>query len=325
MKDKRRSVLMKKLSIIFICSSIACNVLGQQDMGYSQNMFNLMSVNPGYAGSQDMIGLNFLQRLQWLGIIDKGAPSSTVFSANAPFTLFDRSHGVGLTVINNNVAYTNDLNLNLSYAYRSKMKFGDGKIGIGASVGLVNSTINSSNLHLGYTGADDAIPNGKASPVLDLGLGVFYNTEKLYMGISATHIFTGKFKFGSTESTKESYFYIPHYYITAGYTFQLANPSLELEPSFFIQTVGATTTLNFNTNIVYNNHVWGGISYRAGQAVTGLFGLELSEGIRFGVAYDFETTILNTISHGSLEVAVIYNFKLKKERLPQKYKSIRFL
>jgi type IX secretion system PorP/SprF family membrane protein len=318
---------MKKLSIIFICSSIACNVLGQQDMGYSQNMFNQMSINPGYAGSMDMIGLNFLQRLQWLKLGIKGAPTSTVFSANAPFTLFQRQHGVGLTIINNNVAFTNDLNLKLSYAYRSKMKFGDGKIGFGASVGLINSTIDLSQLKLGYTGSGDDLPTGKSKPVLDLGLGVFYNTEKLYMGISATHLFAGKFDYSSagTKPPTATYYYIPHYYVTAGYTYQLSNPMLQLEPSFFIQTVGTTTTLNFNTNIVYNNHVWGGISYRAGQALTGLFGIELSEGIRFGIAYDYETSELNTVSSGSLEVAVIYNFKLKKEKLPQKFKSIRFL
>ncbi len=320
---------MKKLSIIFICSGLACNVLGQQDMEYSQNMFNQMTVNPGYAGSQDMICINALQRNQWLGFPTTGAPMSTVFSANAPFTLFDRSHGVGLTIINDKFAFNNDLNLKLSYAYRSKMKFGDGKIGIGISLGLINSKIDFSNIKETLPPVidpDNSIPSGTLpSTVFDLGTGIYYNTEKLYMGISAAHLITPRFDFKSSEGNLDGYYYVPHYYITAGYTYQMANPLLEIIPSFFIQTIGTTTTINFNTNIMYNNRVWGGISYRAGAAFTGLFGLELAEGIRFGVALDYETSDIGTISPLSLEIAVIYSFKLKKEKLPQRYKSIRFL
>jgi type IX secretion system PorP/SprF family membrane protein len=331
---------MKKLSIIFICSIIACNVFGQQDMGYSQNMFNQMTVNPGYAGSTDMICINALQRLQWLNVVASGAPKSTVFSVNTPFTLFERSHGVGLTIINNTVAYNRDLGLKLSYAYRSKMKFGDGKIGLGISLGYINSSVDFSKISnsLGGFGAqsDLALPTEKKPKgTYDLGAGIYYNTEKLYLGISATHIYTGNLNFGnsSASSTTTSssaanlatYYYVPHIYITAGYSYQLGNPMPELVPSFFIQSVGSVTTVNFNTNLVYNNRLWGGVSYRAGSAFTGLFGLELAEGIRFGVAYDYETTDIGKVSNGSLEVTVIYCFKLKKEKLPQKYKSIRFL
>jgi len=328
---------MKKLGIIFICSIIACNVLGQQDMGYSQNMFNQMTVNPGYAGSTDMICINALRRDQWLGILTSGRPTSMAFSVNSPFTLFERSHGIGLTVINNTVAYNRDLGLKLSYAYRSKMKFGDGKIGLGISLGYINSSIDFSKILPslgGFGGGDPSLPTEKTPKgTFDLGAGIYYNTEKLYMGISATHIFTGNLNFtksktsgtASSASDLNTYYYVPHIYITAGYAYQLGNPLLELVPSFFLQTVGSVTTVNFNTNLVYNNRLWGGLSYRAGSAFTGLFGFELAEGIRFGVAYDYETTDIGKVSNGSLEVTVIYSFKLKKEKLPQRYKSIRFL
>jgi type IX secretion system PorP/SprF family membrane protein len=330
---------MKKFSVIFIiCSSLACNALGQQDMGYSQNMFNQMTVNPGYAGSMDMISINALVRNQWMGIVSSGAPLSTLFSINAPFTMLQRSHGVGLSIINNTIAFNRDLGLKLSYAYRSKMKFGDGKIGIGLSIGYISSKIDFNKIlaplgGFGKSGTDNALPTGNSSKgTYDVGTGIYYNTEKLYMGISATHLVTGNLDFassnaGSTTATNtlDAYYYIPHIYITAGYNYQLSNPMLEIVPSFFIQTTGSITVINFNTNIVYNNRVWGGLSYRSDNAISALFGLELAEGVRFGVAYDYETSEIGKISDGSLEVAVIYSFKLKKEKLPQRYKSIRFL
>lgn len=318
---------MKKLTVIFIGVFFACRVIGQQDMGYSHNMFNQMTVNPGYAGSMDMFCFHLLQRNQWMGIVNSGAPMSTVFSVNTPFTLFEKSHGAGLTFIRNTVAFNTDQSIKLSYAYRSKVKFGDGMVGLGISFGLINSKIDfskiSSSLDAGNDQTLSGLSNSKPNNLLDLGLGIYYKTEKLYMGISGTHLLPTDYNFSGQGNI--AYYMVPHFYVTAGYNYQLSNPMLELVPSFYIQSIGTTTTINFNTNLVYNNRIWGGLSYRAGAALSGLFGIELLPGVRFGVAYDYETSDISKVSSGSLEVTVLYCFKLKKEKMPQRYKSIRFL
>ncbi len=324
---KSFSILMKKLTFIYVNLFVAFNIFGQQDMQYTHNMFNQMTVNPGFAGSMDMVDINLLNRLQWMGIT--GAPTSYIFSANAPFKLFDASHGIGIDISDDKMPFQSNLDGKLSYAYRSKVKFGDGMLGIGLSLGFLYSKWDLSKLNYSnfYTSPvnDPYIPSGSEKPMIfDLGAGLYYKTEKLYMGISSTHIFTSNYKFSTV--TGISYYMVPNYYITAGYTYQLPNPMFELVPSFFIQSIGSSSTmLTFNTNLVYNNRVWGGISYRAGEAVSVLFGLELLTGVRFGAAYDYDTNEISKVSNGSLEVIVMYCFKLKKERLPQRYKSIRFL
>jgi type IX secretion system PorP/SprF family membrane protein len=296
-----------------------------------------MTVNPGYAGSQDMVCINAINRNQWLGMEkNEGAPVTQAFSANAPFTLFEHEHGAGIIVERNKIGFNTDLGLKLSYAYRSKMKIGDGKLGIGLSLGFVNSTLDGKfqGPTLGQelnVGSDPLIPAGKETKAkFDLGTGVYYKTEKLYMGLSIAHLYQSDYTFTTTIPSGATPFNTgPHFNITAGYTYQLPDPMYQLQPSFFVQTDGKTTTMNLNTNILYNNRVWGGLSYRAGAAVTALFGFEFATGVRFGVAYDYETSDINKtatgLNSGSLEVVVIYNFKLKKERLPQRYKSIRFL
>jgi type IX secretion system PorP/SprF family membrane protein len=321
---------MKIFFNIIVGLFVVCCVFGQQDPQFSQNMFNQMTVNPGYAGSLDMVNINAIARNQWIGIT--GAPGTQAFSANMPFTLFEREHGAGIVVERNTIGFNTDLGLKLAYAYRSKMKIGDGKLGIGLSLGFVNSTLKgtfqgpSLGSQLDVTG-DPLIPQGtqKPSTVFDMGVGVYYKTEKLYMGISSTHLFSGNYQYTHKDNVISPFNIVPHYNITAGYTYQLPDPMYQLEPSFFVQTDGKTTTMNLNSNIIYNNRVWGGLSYRAGAAITALFGLEFATGVRFGVAYDYDTSELRKIDSGSIEVVVIYNFKLKKERLPQRYKSIRFL
>ena len=75
----------------------------------------------------------------------------------------------------------------------------------------------------------------------------------------------------------------------------------------------------------YNKRFWGGVSYRAGDAIVGIVGLELFNGVRIGYSYDFTTSRISKYSSGSHEITVGYCFDLSLDKSPQKYKSIRFL
>jgi type IX secretion system PorP/SprF family membrane protein len=312
---------MKKFYLVILFFAIASMVKGQgEDPQISQYMFNIMSVNPGYAGSTDMVNINALNRNQWLGL--EGAPKTYLFSADIPFNLFEKSHGAGISIVQDNIGVSKDLGLKLSYAYRAKTKIGDGRIGIGVSLGFYNSNTDFSKL----TPSEPIIGGSTQKPnAFDMALGIYYKTEKVYMGISSTHLLGSELNFGSYRP-----WLIRTYYLTAGYHYQLPNPMLELVPSFLVQSNAQVSTLNFNTNIVYNNRFWGGLSYRLGAAVTGLIGFELLSGVRVSYSYDYETTDIhkassNSFKTGSHELSVVYSFRLNKEKVPQKYKSIRFL
>jgi type IX secretion system PorP/SprF family membrane protein len=77
--------------------------------------------------------------------------------------------------------------------------------------------------------------------------------------------------------------------------------------------------------IRYNKKVWGGVSYRAGDALIGIVGLELFNGIRLGYSYDFTISDIRKNSNGSHEFMINYCFDLSLGKSPMKYKSIRFL
>ena len=71
--------------------------------------------------------------------------------------------------------------------------------------------------------------------------------------------------------------------------------------------------MNFNINLLYDNKFWGGASYRLGDAYTAMVGMELVNGIKFGVAYDFLTTDIGTYSSGSFEAIIGYCFQVSRE------------
>jgi type IX secretion system PorP/SprF family membrane protein len=285
-------------------------------------MFNTLTYNPGIAGTSGMICATALNRQQWVGF--KGAPSTTVFNISAPVSLFSIKSGVGLLVESDNVGFDKDINLSGSYSYL--MDLGTGKLGIGLSLGMLNKTLTpqweipSGDAHTPVSG-DPLIPESKESYVaFDAGLGLYYKAEKYYASLSVTHINQPKIKFSKGEP------YISrHYYLTGGYNLQLPDPALEVLPSFFAFSDGKVVQVAVTSLIRYNKKVWGGVSYRAGDAFIGIIGLELFNGIRLGYSYDFTISDVRKNSTGTHEFMINYCFDLNLGKSPMKYKSIRFL
>lgn len=304
---------MKKI-IILILAVISVTVSAQQDPQFTQNMFNKLANNPGFAGSRGVIATSILHRSQWMGFSDDGAAASTQnFSVDAelPFLY----GGVGLNVVKDNIAEFSNLGLQASYAYRTEL--GVGQIGMGMSVGMFQSGLDGTKLFSAQAG-DNAIPLSNVSgSKLDIGAGIYYNTQDVYIGISSSHM---------TEPVVEwsdgaNYPLARHYFLIAGYYHEL-NPLLSLNPSIYLKSDGATSQLDINTNLIYNNKMWGGVSYRLDEGISLLAGMNVNEDFRFGLAYD--VTMMNAMSN-SLEFMLGYNFKIKTKKVMSKYKSPRFL
>jgi len=277
-----------------------------------------MALNPAYAGINDMVCLGFDTRQQWVGI--DGAPQTSVFHANAPVKPFGIPSGVGISLLSDNIGYDKDLGVNLIYSY--KLTIGDGKLGIGLNAGLVNEAIKGAEWRPPVqTEGDDAIPkDGESAFGFDMGVGTFYKTNNLFAGFSVKHLVCPALKFDQASTQLRM-----HFYFTGGYSLQLPNPAVELQPSAFVASDGKSSQVTLNTNIVYNKKFWGGVSYRIGDAITGMIGLEIFNSVRLCYSYDFSMTDIRKYNNGSHELTVSYCFNLKVEKPPQKFKSVRFL
>lgn len=314
---------VKKLSITFLILAFTFRaVFSQQDPQVSNYMFNTLHYNPGVAGLSGMICATALNRQQWVGF--EGAPSTTLFNISAPVTFLGMSSGVGLIVGSDNVGFDRDINLSGAYSFLASV--GKGRLGIGLNAGLLNKTLDpewtipSGDAHTPVSG-DPLIPENKESFVaFDAGLGIYYLTEKYYAAASVTHINQPKIRF-----TKGLPYISRHYYLTAGYNLQLPDPSLELLPSLYAVSDGKVIQFSVTSLVRYNKKVWGGVSYRPGDALTGIAGIELFNGIRVGYAYDFPISDIRKNSSGSHEFMVNYCFDLSVGKSPMRYKSIRFL
>ena len=300
------------------------DIIAQQDPQYSQYMFNHLAVNPGYAGSHDAICLNAVHRQQWVGI--EGAPVTSVFTVNSPFKMFGASHGFGLKVMSDQLGFDQNVSAGLDYAFR--LSVGPGKLGIGVSGIFLNKALKATwKIPGGSPESDPSIPGANESVSgFDMGFGLFYRAENVYLGIATTHLLEPTLSYDK-EKSKANYLLKRHYYATAGVVLPLNNPAWEVAPSLMVCSDGAASQMTANVNLMFNKKVWGGVGYRLNDAVIAMMGVDLFNGVKIGYAFDYTYTSLHNYvsAGGSHEVMVSYCFNLVKERVVKKYKSVRFL
>lgn len=319
---------MHKIILISLGLIISVLIKAQQDYQISQFMFDQISINPGAAGSKDIVCINGILRQQWPGI--EHAPEDIIFNGDFPFKLFNVSHGFGVSITRDKIGFYNDISLKPSYAFRANA--GNGKLGIGISLNIQNRTLkpdwqipDNSSIHTRYS--DDPLIPESEDPIfaIDVAFGLFYKSDELYVGFSSTHINEGTFKYNVEDTKEVSEKLKRHYYITSGYDIILPNPSFELMPAVLIQSDGSVHKFDLNILLLYNKKFWGGVTYRPGSAIVGMLGLEIINGLKIGYAYDFSTSAIMKHINIPYEIAVNYCFKIGIEKTPQKYKSIRFL
>ena len=304
--------------LLNICTFAAS---AQQDPQISQHMFNHLMTNPGFAGNSGEINMMLLNRQQWVGF--PGAPVTTVFQTDAALKLIGEADGLGFTVVKDAIGYEKNISFGLDYAYRFKL--GQGLLGCGFSVGLMNKNLSPgwSETLGGYLvdNSDPALPKQEVNGVLtDIGAGFYYKQKKYYLALSVTHLNQPSFAFEETGH----YSLKRHFYLTGGYNLEMNDDRFTLQPSFFAKTDGTTSQLDLDLMLQYNKRFWGGIGYRNSDAVMLFMGVELQNGLKIGYSYDLNTSVLSNYNSGSHELFLSYSVLLNKNK-GQKTKSVRFL
>ena len=301
-----------KRTIVFISFLLIAGIASsQQDPQFSQNMFNKLANNPGYAGSNQAICATALHRSQWMGF--EGAPTTLNLSVDAGIPAIHG--GVGLNIVKDDIAAFSNLGLQLTYAYRTDL--GNGQMGAGLSLGMFQSGQNGS----WYNWSDDTDPLNWGSgdvkgSAMDLGFGVYYNTQDVYIGLSTSHFTEPTIEYSNGSINLER-----HYFLIAGYAHEL-NPMFTLNPSIYLKSDGASSQLDINTNVLYDNRLWGGFSYRLDEGLIALLGMHINDDLRFGIAYDI---VMSEITNNSLEFMLGYCFQVKYDKPIKSYKNPRFL
>jgi len=331
--------MMKKL-LVFIGFVGSLGLLqAQQDPQFTVGQYQgLAYQNPAVVGSHDAICATLVGRLQWVGF--GGEPTTFLFSAQSPFE-FHGSHGVGLTVMSDQLGQETTMVAKLSYAYRYS-GLGPGTLSAGIGLGYISKSIGSDWVASQGVIDDPSIPvNGASEGGLDMDFGLYYKIpQKLSIGLSSTHLTASKFnqtlddKIGSGDSRQFNYQIDRTYYLSAQYETQIGQSGdWVLKPGLFVKSDVASTTFSLGGFMEYQNQFWGGLHYRLQDAVSLMLGANFQMNgqnaagglLKVGYSYDFTTSNIRNFSSGSHELFVRYCFNISKQPKREQHHTVRFL
>lgn len=305
-------------------------------------MFNRLSYNPAFAGSSGSICATLLFRDQWFGLkLDPtttgGATGSTplafLASFDAPIKFLHG--GIGLNATKESIGFRDNINMQISYAFR--MYWGPGNLAAAIEADLFNSNFNSSELHgsSDLTGdpnnptanVNDPLLSGKADSdmLFDLSTGLYYQVPgEYYFGLSVKNLL-------GASSTKLNFQNARTLYLMGGYEYVLPfNPSFKLKPSGLLKTADFSTyQIDLACLLDYRNTFWGGVSYRLHDAFAIWGGINFWK-LQTGLAYDFTTSRLGGWkpgrSWGSVELYLKFCFKIIiPQKDPTVYRNTRYI
>lgn len=278
--------------------------LAQFSPVYTTYMLNGLTLNPAYAGSQEVLSLSFLHRDQWAGF--EGAPQSELISAHAQVK--DKRVGLGLLFLHDQLGPTSSTGVFGNYAYR--LNVGKSKLAFGLKGGFNYLSYSESALRL--SDEDDQSFNINESSFLpNFGVGIFFKAQKFYAGVSIPSFLSQRES--STTGGFEMYHDMANYnYVaTAGAIFVLSE-EFKIQPSLLFQyNQKAPPVLDVNSLVVYRDFLWVGAGYRAKSALMALVQVRLYPVIpqlKLGYAYDYSLGKLSKFGSGSHEIVMSYEF-----------------
>ena len=326
--ENQRNKMIRNIAIGF---GLACLTLGQafgqQDPQMTQWFNDLAAFNIGAAGEDDLTHVNAWYRDQWMGV--NGAPVTTMINVNTKAGFIPGALGVQL--YQDEIGQESNTMVKLGYAYHLPTLSNGAHVGIGLNVSLFSKSFDADWIAVDGVANDPAIPTSNGSGTsTDVDFGIFMRKGKeYYAGLSMTHL---------AEMQMQSLNIVPtrHYYFMGGHNFSLSGDALVLRSNVLAKTDLNATAVDVNVNVLWEDLVWGGLTWRPGDAIGPSAGIQYSvskkEGIttseqvfKLGAAYDLTTSELNAYTPGSAELFLSYAFKFITTPVENKYANPRFL
>ncbi|WP_036603101.1 PorP/SprF family type IX secretion system membrane protein [Olivibacter sitiensis] len=305
----------------------------QQNIQFTQYIFNSLSVNPGYAGYKEEWFAQMAFRDQWSGI--DGAPRTGQFSVDGVLGA-GKNTGVGLQVTSDRLGAQSATSAYANYAYRLRLDAYDTKrLSFGIGAGVTQYGLDGEKL-LGVNPVDPTVPVGKISNLIpDIRVGVYYYAPKWYLGASVMDLLSGDgsnniFRWDANSIT--NLMRKRHMYLIGGALVDFEG-GLKLRPSVMVmEDFRGPTNIDLNAMFIFAGKLWLGGGYRmslnvwdrayaAGQdlqrsnSFSGIAQVYVTDRLRVGYSYDHILSKLSSVQNGTHEITLGLTFPRRGERL----------
>ena len=317
--------------IFFIVLSLFCfESISQQMPQYSQYLRNQYMINPGAAGVYDFMDITVGGRMQWVGFSD--APMTSYLSITSPIggnksekKIYNPGlhlssgivknpeintgkfkHAVGGQVVADQYGAFRKLQFSGTYAIHMPITK-TYNLSFGTKLGLTNNSFlqdravvaNAStitdNTYSGF------IANSGSVNVMNLGVGLYFYSSKLFLGIAGDQLTRNLVHFGSGTASFDPKM---HFNITGGMKLPIKE-NLTITPAFLAKYMDPTIpSLEGSLQLEFKEWLWTAVTYRHKDAIVGMLGMNISNRFKFGYSYDFSINQFKNYSSGGHEIVL---------------------
>lgn len=297
--------MMKKTNLLYAIFLLTFGIsFAQQDPQYTQYMYNMSVINPGYATDKlGVIDIGGIYRTQWVGAV--GAPTTASLFFHTPIS---KNIETGINIVKDELGENvlNETTVSADLAYVVKLnKTAKLSLGFKAGVNFFNTDFNGFRLNDDAISSDPAFQNINET-FFNLGAGAFYFTDKYYLGLSVPNFLPNKHL---KETSGENAIGIDelHFFFTGGYVFNLSE-SIKFKPAFMTKMASnAPLSADLTANFLFYDKFEIGAAHRFDDSFSGLVNYRINNQLRIGYAYDHTTNNLGQFNSGSHEIFVIFN------------------
>lgn len=294
---------MKKNLILFmLCSG---SLFAQQLTQYSLHFENRYSVNPAVAGSESYIPIMLSYKQYWTGIDD--APRFQQISTHGNIA---RRVGMGCKIFNYQTGPLEKSGAELTYAYQIPLNSNTAKLSFGLSGLIYQYSVDMNKVT--FENPKEPLLTRIADKLIvpDFNFGIYYYTNKAYLGLSVNQLLNRKINLMVTNLNQKQ---VMHFILHGGYNFML-NENLSIEPNALLKLMSFDILQGDVGFRLKYQYFWLGASYRTDDAIIGFFGFS-KDNIMIGYSYDYAISGLSSYTNGSHEIILGYKINPQKPKL----------
>ena len=313
---------MRKFGFLLtaLAGILALNVKAQYDPSFAHYWMMEPEFNPAAVGVRPTLRAIGAYSNQLSGY--QNNPKTMYVSADMPFTFIRGNHHAGGVYLQNDeIGFFSHKRVAIQYAFRFGL-FG-GTMSIGLQGEVLNESFDGSKIDVEDT-SDPAIPSSSVNGnKLDAGAGLYWNNDKLYVGVSSQHITAPTVTMGEKYlvDIKRSY------YFTAGYNIALRNPLFSIHPTVRWMYDGQEDKGDITVRAQYEYNekmLFIGASYSPSTSATLLVGGKF-HGVVISYSYEAYTGGVG-LGNGAHELVVSYLINLNVEKKGKnRHQSVRLL
>ncbi len=311
----------KRIYIFTVFLILQVNLaITQQITNLSQFCEIKSNYNPAASAAEGYTSFNLLSRQQWIGF--KGAPSYNMVSFQSRLIkkgkkTIQNSLGIpGITspslsksaisayVLNDRNGLIQRNGIQLAYAYH--IRFVSSQLSFGVAANAIQFMIDKEKFHY-FDDADNSLETGLTYLNIDFNFGVYYSSNKMYLGGSIINMTKSEIRPGISEGNQIEGL-LKHFYFLGGYYIDFKKGNYNELAVLFKTSESMNYQAEFITRQFFRSKFFGGVSYRYN---TGYNALIMHLGIKqdrlmISYAFDFDFNEVMAYSLGSHELQINY-------------------